>query len=179
MAKAVAGLAACGEAAFPRFLYAVMSWMMAQALAGSIAYAEAMYPCFAELPDRHDPASGAQGENGDPNRLRNQAAGLSEIYPIAKSETRGNSAISRQTLSRAVALEAAYVVPPEMARAASPGWSVSIKSALVEFRSRMRRERDRRVAIAELRALDDRTLLDIGISRCDIEYFARHGDRCE
>jgi uncharacterized protein YjiS (DUF1127 family) len=177
MAKAVRGLAACGEAAFPRFLFAVMSWMMAQALAGSIAYAEAMYPCFVDLGDSHDPA--AQPENRDPNQLRNQTSALSKIYPIARSEAAGNSQISRQTLSRAVALEAAYVVRSEMVRTASPGWSSSIKSRFAEFRSRMRRERDRRLAIAELRALDDRMLRDIGIFRCDIEYFVRRGDRCE
>jgi hypothetical protein len=31
MAKAVGGLAAWGEIAFPRLLFAVISWMMAQA----------------------------------------------------------------------------------------------------------------------------------------------------
>ena len=57
--------------------------------------------------------------------------------------------------------------------------STSITSLLAKFRSRMRGGRDRRLAIMELRSLDGRSLRDMGISRCDIEYFARHGDRCE
>jgi len=38
---------------------------------------------------------------------------------------------------------------------------------------------ERRRAIAELRALDDRALRDIGVYRCNIEQFARHGARRE
>jgi uncharacterized protein YjiS (DUF1127 family) len=138
MARAVGGLAAWGETAFARLLFAVMSWMMAQALAGRIAYAEAMYSV-----DLSDPPA------------------------------------SRQTPSGAVALEAAYVVPSEMAPRASFGWRASIRSLLAKFRSIIRRERDNGLAIAELRALDNRMLRDLGISRCDIEYFAGRGDVCE
>jgi uncharacterized protein YjiS (DUF1127 family) len=42
-----------------------------------------------------------------------------------------------------------------------------------------RHERRRWLATAELRTLDDRTLRDIGISRCEIEYLARGRDPCE
>jgi hypothetical protein len=63
MARAVGGLAAWGKTAFPRLLFAVMSWMMAQALAGCIAGAEAMYAV--DLSDPNDcrhPAAGPQPE---------------------------------------------------------------------------------------------------------------------
>jgi hypothetical protein len=52
MARAVGGLAGWGRTAFPRLLFAVMSWMMAQALAGCIACAEAMYAV--DLSDPND-----------------------------------------------------------------------------------------------------------------------------
>ena len=39
-----AGFAACAEIAFPNFLFAVVSWIFAQALEGCAAYGEAMYP---------------------------------------------------------------------------------------------------------------------------------------
>jgi hypothetical protein len=135
MAKAVGGLAACGEIAFPRLLFAVMSWTMTQALAGCIAYAEAMY-----------------------------SVDLSELP------------VPRQTRSSAVALEAAHIVPSEMAPSASLGWRASIESLLAKFRSSMSRGRDRRLAIAELRALDNRMPRDLGNPRCDIEFLARRGD---
>jgi uncharacterized protein YjiS (DUF1127 family) len=67
----------------------------------------------------------------------------------------------------------------EPAPAASPGWGASIASLAGKLQSSMRRGRDRRLAMAELRTLDDRSLRDMGISRYDIEHIARHGDRCE
>jgi uncharacterized protein YjiS (DUF1127 family) len=138
MARAAGGLAAWGKTAFPRLLFAVMCWMMAQALAGCIACAEAMYSV-----DLSDPPA------------------------------------SPQTPSGAVAPEAAYAVRSETAPRGSFGWRASIRSLVAKFRSRTRRERDRGRAIAELPALDNRMLRDLGVSRCDIEYFARRGDVCE
>jgi uncharacterized protein YjiS (DUF1127 family) len=177
MAMAVRGLAAWNETAFPRLVFAIISWTMEQALAGCIAYAEAMYSVdLSEPMDGHAPAAGQQPENG---QLRSQTSGPSELLPVANSGIGGDSPASSQTRSSAATLEAAYLVRSETARAAPLGWSASITALLAKFRSRIRRERDSRLAIAELRALDDRTLRDLGISRCDIEYFARPGDVCE
>jgi hypothetical protein len=71
--KAVVGFAACGEAAFPRLLFMVMSWTIAQALAGCAAYAAAMHPCFldsGETLDGRDPARGAgSGQKDSGTRL--------------------------------------------------------------------------------------------------------------
>jgi hypothetical protein len=70
MARVVRGLAAWGETAFPRLLFAVMSWTMAQALAGCIAYAEAMYSVDLSDPiDGRDPAAGPQPEREDRDQL--------------------------------------------------------------------------------------------------------------
>ena len=63
MARVVGGLAKLGETAFPRLLFAVMSWTMAQALAGCIAYAEAMYSV-----DLSDPIDGRHPAGPQPER---------------------------------------------------------------------------------------------------------------
>jgi len=56
-----------------------------------------------------------------------------------------------------------------------PGWLVSIKSAITGMRSVISRWWTRRGAIAELRALDDRSLRDIGLLRCEIDQIPRIG----
>jgi uncharacterized protein YjiS (DUF1127 family) len=173
MTRGAAGLAVCSEVAFPNVLFAVVSWTMAQALAGCAAYAEAMYPGFVEHVDRRGPLR--EAESGNPEQLPG------EMPSIAKHGIGGAGPISlpRQTPSGALPVEAGCMARSEGAQAAAAVLSGSITSLIGKFRSRMRRERDRRLAMAELRALDDRSLRDIGISRSDIEYFARRGDRCE
>jgi uncharacterized protein YjiS (DUF1127 family) len=185
IAKTVAGFAACAEIAFPNFLLAVVSWIFAQALAGCAAYGEAMYPGLVgvgEPVDQSDPVRGTQSEHGNPNQLQSRTSGLSEISPIANEGIRGRRPflVSRQTQSSATALvKTEYIERSEKTRAAAAGWSTSITSFLANLRSRIRRGRDSRLAIAELRTFDDRELRDVGISRCDIEHPAGRGDRCE
>ena len=181
----VAGFAACAEVAFSNFLLAVVSWIFAQALAGCAAYGEAMYPGLVgagEPVDQRDPARGTQSEHETPNQLQRRTSGLSEISSIASDEIRGRRPflVSRQTQSSsATVVKTEHLERSEAPRAASTGWRAFITSFLARFRSRIRRGRDSRLAIAELRALDDRRLRDIGISRCDIEHPAGRGDRCE
>jgi uncharacterized protein YjiS (DUF1127 family) len=185
MVTTVAGFAACAEVAFSNFLLAVVSWIFAQALAGCAAYGEAMYPGFVgmgEPADQRDPVRGALSERGKPNQLQSRTSGLSEISSIANDEIRGRRPFlaSRQTQSSSAAVvKTEHLERSEAPRAASTGWRALITSFLARFRSRIRRGRDSRLAIAELRALDDRGLRDIGISRCDIEHPAGRGDRCE
>jgi uncharacterized protein YjiS (DUF1127 family) len=185
MVKTVVGFAACAEVAFPNFLLAVVSWIFAQALAGCAAYGEAMYPGLVgagEPVDQRDPVRGTPSEHGNPTQLPSRTSGLSEISPIANDGIRGRGPIliSRQTQSSAAALvKTESVERSERTRAAAAGWSTSIASFLASLRSRIRRRRDSRLAIAELRAFDDRMLRDIGISRWDIDHPAGRGDRCE
>jgi uncharacterized protein YjiS (DUF1127 family) len=54
-------------------------------------------------------------------------------------------------------------------------WIASIASPLLNLPSRICRALETRQAIEELEALDDGTLADIGISRCQIRSVARHG----
>jgi len=65
--------------------------------------------------------------------------------------------------------------PTEVTVNPPPGWLVSIKSAITSMRSMIKQWRERRRAIAELRALDDRSLRDIGLHRCEIDQIPRVG----
>ena len=183
--KTVAGFAACAAVAFPNFLLAVASWTFAQALAGCVAYGEAMYPSFVgagEPVDQRDPVCGTQSEHGNPNQLQSRTSSLSEISPIANDEIRGRRRflVSRQTQSGSAAVvKTEHLERSEAPRAASTGWRAFITSFLANLRSRIRRGRESRLVIAALRAFDDRGLRDIGISRCEIEHPAGRGDRCE
>jgi hypothetical protein len=87
MTKAVGGVAACGDIAFPRLLVAVMSWTIAQALAGCLAYVEAMHPYFVE----HEPFRDQDGAS--------HASGAAESSSVAPREIGANGAVARPTLS--------------------------------------------------------------------------------
>jgi len=56
-------------------------------------------------------------------------------------------------------------------------WIARIASTIASFWSRSRRERQMRLARAELQALDDRMLKDIGLQRLQIESAALHDER--
>jgi uncharacterized protein YjiS (DUF1127 family) len=57
----------------------------------------------------------------------------------------------------------------------SPRWLASIRLAITAMWSTISRWRARQSAIAELRALDDRSLRDIGLLRCEIDAIPRIG----
>ncbi len=176
MVKAAAGFAARAEVALPSFLLAVVSWIFAQALAGCAAYGEAIYPDFVgvgEPVDQRDPVHGTPSKHGNPNQLQSQTSGLSEISSIANDEIRGRRPflVSRQTQSSSAALvKTEHLERSEAPRTASAGWRTFVTSFLARFRSRIRRRREGRLAIAELRAFDDRARRDTEFSRCEIEH---------
>jgi uncharacterized protein YjiS (DUF1127 family) len=58
------------------------------------------------------------------------------------------------------------------------GWHERLMSAVAGAWSRMRHEWRVRLAISAMQALDDHTLRDIGVPRCQIEFSARHSDSC-
>jgi uncharacterized protein YjiS (DUF1127 family) len=155
-ARLVGGLAACGEIAFSGFLLAFMSWTIARVLAGCAAYGQSMYPCETEDEPRA--------------RMDNPAGAPRESLPLPQW---------RKPQSVAAAFAVDCVAQSGTPRVDPPGWSASIASLWGELRSRISRQRARRLAIAELRALDDRLLRDVGLCRGDIEHIAGHGDRCE
>jgi uncharacterized protein YjiS (DUF1127 family) len=153
--KAAMGAAAFSESAFPNFLFAVMSWTIARVITGCADYTRAMGP-ISEPDERID------------HRL-----------PTGELEAPGQPQPSPRAWSSATAIPTGCIARTEAARANARAWGASIRSLLAGFRSCIRQGRGRRLAIIELRALDDRSLRDIGISRCDIEYLASRGDRCE
>jgi uncharacterized protein YjiS (DUF1127 family) len=170
--KAAAVLGTCRELRLCRVLDEVVSWIFKQAFEGCAAYAAAMYGIpVGELRDCSDPADEPQTsrEHTD-RRLASQPSG--EISANAK----GN--VLSLAESRIARLEAEFVAPPQPVRVGSPGWIASISPIVAKIRSQIRQRRERRLA-AELQCFDDRSLRDIGISRCDIEYLVRHGDRRE
>ena len=181
MAEAIGGVVACGEAAIPRFLFLVMSWMMTQVLAGCLAYAEAMCPLDLSEPIGYrDPEGKPQPESEDRDPVPSQPPHASETFLTGKGEVRKSGPVLRPTMSSAAILvDAKYTERSKGARAGSPGCSASIVSLAAKFRSRMRGQLNGRLAIADLRTLDDRTLKKFGLSRGDIESSARPGDRCE
>ncbi len=183
LVKTAGGIAACGEFALSRLMLAAVSWMFAQALEGCAAYAAAMYPIPVDRDeplDRRDTAAGGPlTRRAASDRLGSPTSGPGGISPCMKAAIRGNAPVLHPVLSSAVALEAEYVARTQVPATVAPGWMASIRSVPAGFRSRMRRWRDRHSAITEMRSLDDRSLRDIGISRCDIEYVVRRGDRHE
>jgi hypothetical protein len=88
MAQSAGAFVALGEAAFPRLLLTIMSWTLAQAFAGCLAYAEATYPFLLdqdEPADRRDPPDGPRSGRGDSNQLRIPTSGAGEISAHAKA----------------------------------------------------------------------------------------------
>ena len=58
-------------------------------------------------------------------------------------------------------------------------WLARIASTILRFWFRMRQYRHTRLMIAELRALDDRMLKDIGLQRYEIESAVLYGQRTD
>jgi uncharacterized protein YjiS (DUF1127 family) len=169
--KTVGVLGACRELRLCRALDAVVSWIFKQAFEGCAAYAAAMYGIpVGELRDCRDPADESQMAREHTDRSVSQTSG--EI------STNANGNILYLGESSIVRLEAEFSAPPQPVRVGSLGWIASISPIVAKIRSQIRQRRERRLA-AELQCFDDRSLRDIGISRCDIEYLVRHGDRRE
>jgi hypothetical protein len=77
VAKAFGDIAVRGEAGFLHMLFAVTSWVMAEALAGCLAYAEAMYAVELGGPiDGRDPAGNPPRDREDRDQLPNRPSRL-------------------------------------------------------------------------------------------------------
>jgi uncharacterized protein YjiS (DUF1127 family) len=160
--KTVGVLGACRELRLYRALDAAVSWIFKQAFEGCAAYAAAMYGIpVGELRDCHDPLDDPQTAREHTDRSVSLASGEISANADGNILYLAESCIARR--------EAEFSAAPQ---------PVSIGSIVAKIRSRIRQRRERRQA-AELQCFDDRSLRDIGISRCDIEYLMRHGDRRE
>ena len=160
--KAIAAFSHFVIEGVPNFLLAVVSLIFAEAMAGCAAYAEAMYgipleaaePVPAEMPPR-------------------PGVSLTLIHA-------GGDAGRREVRTRASAPAASSVgAEPGARRALRLPWHVRLLALVSACRRQIRQAREQRQAIAELHGLDDRSLRDLGLSRCDIEYIVWHGARRE
>jgi len=143
--------------ALPAMLLGILSWAVAESLAGFAAYAEAMYP----PPASRDPLPAETGLIETPRGAKPSSSPLTMQVNDA-SAGYGNDA---RPGARAECPTARTDRRVSLARVVAAWWST------------LCRARDRRGAIEELQGLDDRSLRDVGLSRCDIEHIVRCGVR--
>ena len=155
--EATTTLSYCVGHALPALLFGIFSWAVAEILASFAAYAEAMYPPPA-------PGGPPPAETDASDSLRAARPSLSRM----SMQVIDGSAGYRNQASPGVAAAVPTIEGPAMRNAGrvSAWWGLY-------------RVRDRRRAIEELQGLDDRSLHDIGVSRCDIAYIVRYGARRE
>lgn len=121
--RAAKAYAVFGQVTFPGLVLAVMSWIIAELMAGCAAYAEAMYPGW------FDP--GKQIGNGD------------QAEPLERSLLAPRSQPLQVRLSGPIVT--ARVVRPDAETSVSPVSSASIRSLPGRLSSRMRRARELRL----------------------------------
>jgi uncharacterized protein YjiS (DUF1127 family) len=156
MARAGARVSYLAGHAFPNLLLVAGSWVVAEVLAGCATYAEAMYCIPPEVTD---------GRCAPPEVLpRNAPAGRRPDLFVVLGDGRPQTAREGGDCAS----------HPERPSANAAGWHVAIAAPMVRLMAKWQRAQSRRRALAELRALDDRSLRDIGLTRADIEYAARH-----
>jgi uncharacterized protein YjiS (DUF1127 family) len=160
--KALNGVSHFAEHTLPDFLVAVFSWIITETLAGCTAYAESLYP-IPPAPEAAEPALDETPRRRAPERL--SLASIHARLDIVTCE--------QPTL--APALDPAdydRLAQPERRPGALWRHCSSLGIFIAACALRVRRARARRQAIAELRALDDRSLRDIGLTASDIDYIA-------
>ena len=162
--EAATTLSYCAGHALPALLFGIFSWAVSEILASFAAYAEAMHP---------PPAPGGlpPAETDVIDSLRAASPSLSRM-PMQVID--GSAGYSNQT-SPGIG----PAVPTTGYPAMRNDGRVSLECTAAAWWSSLYRARDRRRAIEELQGLDDRSLHDIGVSRCDIAYIVRYGARRE
>jgi uncharacterized protein YjiS (DUF1127 family) len=157
--KAVNGVSHFAEHTLPNFLVAVFSWIIMETLAGCTAYAESLYP----IPPAPEPAEPALEETA-----RHRAADRLSLVSIRPRL--GVESCEQPTLTPTLdPTGGGSFTQPERRPGAHWRYRSSIGIFIAACAPRVRRARARRQAIAELHALDDRSLRGIGLSASDIE----------
>jgi hypothetical protein len=181
MLKSVARCGVCADLAFANFPVAIVSWIVAQFFVGCAAYAEAMYPSVAYLPENEEAERCDRSRNASPARVNaDRSPGLApdlrdlsrfaidegarSPFPVAG---RSQSVASR---SDATASDAtAKIVRLNVMRRAPSGRLVSIAMIVTGWLSRRRRPSGGHQSIVELRNHERRVLRGTGLSRYGVE----------
>jgi uncharacterized protein YjiS (DUF1127 family) len=169
MARAIATLSKFAEHTFPNLLLGIVSWIIAETFVGCAAYAEAMYG-MPLVPEVAQPVPAETPPRRVPNRL--SLVSIHARDDFATPERPAYAALPAHAALGVLAL-------PAKKQGRLSRWRSALGSLIVACRSTICRAHERRQMIAELRELDDRSLRDIGVSRCDIEHIARYGTRLE
>jgi uncharacterized protein YjiS (DUF1127 family) len=163
--KVARGISHFAEHTLPDLMVAVFSWIITETLAGCTAYAEALYP-IPPAPEAAEPALDETPQRRTPERL--SLASIHARLDIVTCE--------QPTLAPALdPADGDSFAPPKPRYRALWRRTSSLGIFIAACVLRVRRARARQQTIAELRALDDRSLRDIGLSACDIEHIARRG----
>jgi uncharacterized protein YjiS (DUF1127 family) len=132
-----------------------MPWLVACLIESFAAYGEAMSP---SIVDNRALIDGQKLERNSRTRWQDQGGHGSDVPWLNASQPRMTEAAERSA----------------RARTASPGWSAKVAASVARFWSRMRQERETRLTMTQLEALDDHTLKDIGLHRSQVESVVRH-----
>jgi uncharacterized protein YjiS (DUF1127 family) len=151
------------------------SWMFMQILEGCVAYAVSMHGI---------PEAAVRGESGEPKppappaRLRNSSRHGLHISAHKIGDISAVEILSSPRAAQACA-SVKSTARSEQTPGARSGWRTAIMTLAVLPLSKIRERQAWQRAVAELQNLDDRSLSDIGITRADIGYVARHAVRLE
>jgi uncharacterized protein YjiS (DUF1127 family) len=172
-AEIVSRLAIGGGATFSNCLFAILSWVAAEFIAGCAAYAQALHytPIIVNGVDSSDAVP-------VPRRSRDRTKEpffvlISERTPGL--EWHGESAPTQP--ARGAQARIIEAVRPVQAVDTPSRWYRAIAAALLAPLSNLPEARAGRRAIMELKTFDDRALRDIGLCRCNIEAAVRHEGR--
>jgi hypothetical protein len=172
MLKAAARCGASVDLALVNFPVAIVSWIVAQFLTGCAAYAEAMYPSVAYLPqaedgDRRDPQPGAAAASGSSGRSPGLAPDLRELSRFAIDGGTCSPLPSAGRIRPVAARSGgtAKIVRLAPTRRAPAGRLVSLALIVTAWLSRRRQPRGKRQAVVELPHHDRRALRGARFSR--------------
>ena len=158
--KAVSAFSHFASGAVPNLLLAAVSLIIAEAMAGCAAYAEAMYGI---------PLAAAEPQSADmPAKLGVSLALIHTRDDFGRHAPRALAGLPART--------ATTVTPTDEGQSLRRSWYVAVGAFITTCCSRIRRANLSRRAVAGLSELDERSRRDVSLPAVDIEYFAWRGE---
>ncbi|WP_024519181.1 hypothetical protein [Bradyrhizobium sp. Tv2a-2] len=173
--------------ALPSLAIAIVSWIVAETLAGCAAYARAMYPALA-LDDLADPVGPKLSEpkpseprpseprppvSGRPKNARPTLRVISSGNPDGTGRTKASQLLGAAQSRIDDGTDA--VLRREQKSGARAGWRAAIIAAAIGLWSKIRQACVRRRSNADVQNLDERSRRELGVSRIDVVSIARCG----